>query len=112
MQRFHRFIGRRIDFSRLQQSQDFASAEVTVRYLPDELEEFDEIEFGAGSWQEREIVFTLVLEHGKLARMSLGYIPAGGSEDDMMAFTETQLREVLAEKGPALESFFDAIFSN
>jgi hypothetical protein len=109
MQRFRRFIGRRVDFNRIKNNQDLTSAEVTSRYLPDELEEFDEMEFGAGVWEGHDVVFTLVVEHGRLARISLGYIPEGAPEDDMMAFSEIQLSEVLAIKGKVLESFFESI---
>jgi hypothetical protein len=110
MQQFQRFIGRRVDFDRIGKTLHSASSSVTGRYLPDELDDFDEMEFGAGIWEEKEVIFTLVVENGKLARISLGYIPGGGSEDDMMAFTETQLEDVLAVKGEAIEGFFDSIF--
>jgi len=109
MQRFQKFIGREVDFDRLKESPDLGPAGATVRYLPDELDDLDEMEFGAGSWEEKEVIFTLVVERGRLARISLGFIPPGGSEDDMMAFTEAQLKDVLAAKGDALESFFESI---
>jgi len=112
MQRFQKFIGRQIDLAKIREPQCLASAGVTDRYVPDEVEEFDEMEFGVGSWNEDEVIFTLVLEHGRLARISLGYIPPGGSEDDMMAFTEAQLEEVLADKGGTLSSFFESILQH
>ena len=39
----------------------------------------------------------------------MGFIPVGGSEDDMMAFSEAQLKEVLSDKGDTLKSFFESI---
>lgn len=109
MQRFQRFIGREINLDQIKEFKANPPLGVTERYIPDELEDFDELEFGAGSWKGQEIVFTLVLEHNKLARISLGYIPKGASEDDMMAFSLSQLGEVLSEKGDSLESFFESI---
>ena len=111
MQRFQRFIGRPVDVNRIREPGTLSSSGISVRYLPEELDEFDEMEFGAGSWEGRDLVFTLVLEHGVVARISLGYIPPGGSEDDMMAFSESQLQAVLALKGKDLESFFDSVLT-
>ena len=80
-----------------------------MRYLPDEIESFEELEFGLGSWRAQEVVFTIVVEDGKLARISLGYIPSDGSEDDMRAFTEQQLETFLNEEGGTLERFLKAV---
>lgn len=100
-----------MDVDRIHESEVMSSFGVSVRYLPEELDEFDEIEFGLGSWEDQKLIFTLVLEHGIVARISLGYIPRGGSEEDMMAFTDPQLKTVLAAKGDVLESFFDSILT-
>ena len=111
MQRFQRFLGCKVDVNRIREPGLLSSAGVSARYLPEELDDFDEMEFGAGSWEGRDLVFTLVLEHGVVARISLGYIPPGGSEDDMMAFSESQLQAVLTVRGEQLESFFDSILT-
>jgi hypothetical protein len=109
VQRFQKFIGRKIDFEKLKEPQSSTAAGVTERYVPDELDVFEEMEFGAGPWKGQDVIFTIVLEEGKLARISLGFIPPGGSEDDMVAFNEAQLKEVLADKGDTLELFFESI---
>ncbi len=108
MQRFQRFIGRNLQISRLKNTPSLTAGGVTDRYVPEELDVFEELEFGAGLWRGQDIIFTLVLERGKLARISLGYIPSGGSDDEMVAFTEAQLDDVLAEKGDLLEAFFES----
>jgi hypothetical protein len=112
VQRFRKFIGQAIDFSRLREDQLYISSGVTVRYLPDEIELFEELEFGLGKWRDQEVVFTIVVEDGKLARISLGYIPLDASEDDMRAFTEQQLETLLNEKGGALERFLKALMQH
>lgn len=109
MHRFQRFIGRKIDFNRVKDSRTYTSTGVIERYVPEELDVFEEMEFGVGLWRGQEVIFTIVLEDESLARISLGFVPTGGSEDDMMAFTEAQLKEVLGDKGDALESFFKSV---
>jgi hypothetical protein len=109
MQRFQKFLGRKVRLSQIKKFKDYDSLGITERYVPDEIDEFDEFEFGLGTWTGQEVVFILVLELGRLARISLGYIPQGASEDDLMAFTESQLEEILVEKGDSLESFFESI---
>ena len=109
MERFQKFITRKVDFQKLKQPQTYAATGVSERYVPDELDVFEEMEFGAGTWKGQDVIFTIVLEEGRLARISLGFIPVGGSEDDMMAFSEAQLKEVLNDKGDTLKSFFESI---
>jgi hypothetical protein len=67
---------------------------------------------GAGcrtSWKSSTLIFTLVVEQGALQRVSLGYIPPGGDEDDMVAFSEEELAQVLDEKQDALIQFFEKV---
>ena len=84
-----------------------ASLSIEKRYVPEELEIFDELEFGLGSFGSKAIVLVMVLENRKLQRASLGWIPEGGDEDDLAAFTESELSEVMDEVGPRIVSFFE-----
>lgn len=109
MKRLQKYIGCAIDLEAVGNEQLLSSLDVEGRYVPDEVEEFDEMEFGLGQSGDRTVIFTMVLEHGKLMRVSLGYIPPGGDEDDMHAFSETELAEILDEKGEALVGFFEKV---
>jgi hypothetical protein len=109
MKRFQGFIGKTVNHAVVQDENVLSSLGVEGRWVPDELEDFDEMEFGLGQWGDRKLIFTLVVEMGKLQRISLGYIPPGGDEDDMHAFTEHELAEVLEEKGDALIQFFEKV---
>lgn len=109
MKRLQRFIDRTVDLTAAKNEKLLSSVGIEGRYVPDALEEFDEMEFGLGLWAGRTVIFTLVLEHSQLKRVSLGWIPEGGDEDDMRAFSESELAEVLDEKGDALIRFFEGV---
>lgn len=111
MKRLQRFIDRAIDENVVKDESLLSSLGVEGRYVPEEIEEFDEMEFGLGHSGERIVIFTMVLEHGKLKRVSLGYIPPGGDEDAMHAFSESDLAEVMDEKGDTLANFFEKVFA-
>jgi hypothetical protein len=110
MKRFHPFIDREVNQDALRDAERLRALGIEARYVPDEIEEFDELEYGftepAGN---RTIIFTTVLEQSKLKRVSLGYIPEGGAKDAMHAFSETELAAVLAKKGDTLTRFFEMV---
>jgi hypothetical protein len=109
MKRFQGFIGKAVNHAAIQDEDIMSSLGVEGRWVPDELEDFDEMEFGLGNWGDRKLIFTLVVEMGRLQRVSLGYIPPGGAEDDMRAFAPEELAKVLNEKGTALLRFFERV---
>ncbi len=109
MKRFQGFIGKTVNHAVVQNEGALSSLGVEGRWVPEELEDFDEMEFGLGQWGDRKLIFTLVVEMGKLQRVSLGYIPPGGAEDDMHAFSEAELAQVLDERGDALIRFFEKV---
>jgi hypothetical protein len=108
MKRLQQFLGREVDLDLIRNDDDLlASLSIEKRYVPEELEIFDELEFGLGSFGSKTTVLMLVLEDAKLQRVSLGWIPEGGDEDDFAAFTEAELSEVMDEVGPRIVSFFE-----
>jgi len=109
MKRLQKFINRQVVLNPLKEGQWLASLGIEARYVPDVLEDFDEMEFGFGQSLGRRVIFTIVVEQEKLKRISLGYIPEDGDEDIMQAFSQQELAAVLDEKGNALEKFFEKI---
>jgi hypothetical protein len=107
MKRFQGFIGKAVDHAALSDENALASLGVEGRWVPDELEEFDEMEFGLGKRGANTLIFTMVVEQFKLQRVSLGYIPPGGDEDNMHAFSEEELAKVLDEYENTLIKFFE-----
>ena len=109
MKRFQRFIGKPVDHPTVKNEAILASLGVEGRWVPDELEDFDEMEFGLGQLDDKTVIFTLVIEQGTLQRVALGYIPPGGDEDNMVAFAEEELAQVLDEKQDTLIQFFQKV---
>jgi hypothetical protein len=108
MKQLQRFLGLQLDFDRIKNDDELlASLAIEKRYVPDELDIFDELELGLGSFGSKTVVLMMVLEDGKLQRASLGWIPEGGDEDDFAAFTESELSEVMESMGPRIESLFE-----
>ncbi|RJP23843.1 MAG: hypothetical protein C4520_05220 [Candidatus Abyssobacteria bacterium SURF_5] len=109
MKRLQKYIDREVKLEPLKDVPWLSSLGIEVRYVPETLEEFDEMEFGLGHAIGKPTIFTLVLVQGKLKRVSLGWIPEEGNEDELHAFSEPELAEVLEQKETSLTSFFDRI---
>jgi hypothetical protein len=109
MKRLQKYIDRQATLDPLEDEAWLSSLGIEPRYVPEALEEFDEMEFGLGHAIGRAVIFTLVVVDGKLKRVSLGWIPEEGDEDEMRAFKEAELATVLDEKGVALTRFFDKV---
>jgi len=110
MKRFEKFLNRDSEQHFLFEDARITSLGIEKRYVPEEIDIFDELEFGLGTWKKNQLVFVVVLEHGKLGRISLGYIPPEGDDDDMMAFTPAQLDLVLSEHYQRIQAFLEGLF--
>ena len=109
MKRLQKYINRQVTLDPLKDERWLLSLGIEPRYVPNALEEFDEMEFGLGHAVGKPIIFTLVVVQGKLQRVSLGWIPEEGDEDEMRAFSEPELNAVLGEKGGILARFFEKV---
>ena len=110
MKRLQRFLGREVDLDLIRGDEALlTSLSIEERYVPEELEIFDELEFGLGLFGSKTVVLMMVLEDSTLQRISLGWVPEGGDEDDFAAFSESELSEVMDEVGPRIVSFFEKI---
>jgi len=109
MKRLEKYINRQVVLDAVRDEAWLSSLGIEARYVPEALEEFDEMEFGLGHAMGRPTIFTLVVVQGKLQRVSLGWIPEEGEEDEMRAFSKEELGAVLTEKGSVLTKFFEKI---
>jgi hypothetical protein len=111
MERFRTYIDRDIDATALADAGLLGSLGLEIRHAPAEFGPLEELEFGfAAPRVGQTVVFLAVLEHARLKRISLGFVPEGGDEDDFRAFSAVELAEVLRERGEALARFFDRLF--
>lgn len=107
MQRFRKFIGGTVLPERLEEEARDPNLGIELRYLPEELEEFDEIEIGLGHDSNRTIVLSMVVVEGQLQRLSLGYVPERGDEDDFYAFGEAELEKILESRGDQVSKLLE-----
>jgi len=110
MQRFRQFLHQPLRESRLRDG-TIAACGARPRWVPETLEEFDEVELALSLDGERDLVVTISVENGNVERILLGQTPAGDDDADFSAFTPEELSEVLAEKGDALQGLVKAITS-
>ena len=110
MKRFEKFLKRDLLEQFLSEEDRITSLGIEKRYVPDEIDIFDELEFGLGPWNESQLLLITVLENGKLGRISLGYIPPQGDEDDLMAFAPDQLVSVLDQHSQRITEFLEGLF--
>ena len=110
MNRFQRFLNRQVHLDTVYDEALISSLNIESRYVPEEIDTFEELEFGLGQWNGLSVIFTLVLEDHCLKRISLGFIPQGGDEDDMRAFSAEQLQVLLKDKEKDLNRFLTAVF--
>lgn len=87
----------------------FVEAGIAPRYLPDEFEAFDEMDFLAPLDGERRLVVSAALEEGKIMRILLGWVGPGDPDDAMHALDEEGLGKALELNGDRLVGFFEKI---
>jgi hypothetical protein len=109
MERLTKYIGRGLAEARLREERTLALLGARARWLPESLEDFDEIDLALPLDGERDLVLYVAVETGKIARIMLGRVPAGDDDADPLPFDEAGLAAVLDEKGDAVVSLLEAI---
>jgi len=95
MDDLRRFMGRAVAVERLSDRETRNGLGVRDRWVPETIEAFDEIEFALPLTAERDAVLTLAVEDGNVARIMLGWAPAGDEDADARGFTEEELGSAL-----------------
>lgn len=108
MQRFKQYMGKSVDIENIKDVDQLASFDMTCRYLPDPLEDFDEFEFVCDYHGKNNLGVMVTVEMEKIRRMFFGMI-SPDNPDVVRALTESELKELLDEKGENFQQFFDYI---
>jgi len=77
------------------------------RWVPDELQPFDEVELARPLDHATDLLLTLAVEEGKIERMMLGQALAGDDDADARGLSETELAEALAVHGDAVTDLLE-----
>ena len=112
MQRFRPYLHRLLVAERLGDTEHLAALDVRGRWIPDPIEDFDEIDLALPLDDKRDLVITLALEKGNIERMLLGWAPPGDDDADARAFTEEELAAALESKGEELLRLLEFLISS
>lgn len=108
MDRFRCFFGCEVNRRRMDPAL-FEEAGIAPRYLPDEFESFDEMDFLVPLDGEKRLVVSAALEEGKIMRILLGWVGPDDPDDAMHPLDEEDLGQALEMNGDALVGFFEKI---
>lgn len=105
MERFKKYLGKELNLEKAKDDSFLDSIGINCTYLPEPLEDIDELEFRA-VFDGQVIVLTVVTELGKVKRAMFGAADSKHS-DVLKSLTPEQLEKFLAEQGDDLLRFFD-----
>ncbi len=107
MQRFRKYIDKNLNTENTKNPSQLNVFGITGKHLPDPPEEFDEFEF-ATDLSGQKIHIGVAVQMGKIKRIMFSL--ADKEDPDMIkGLTESQLKDLLAEKGDQLINFFEYI---
>ncbi len=105
MERFRKFMGAELNLESVKDAGGLSAFGVTCTYLPDPLDDFDEIEFRTGFGGQNNIVITAAVEMGKIKRVM--FSAADPDKPDVIrSLTGSQLEDFLTGRGDDLDGFF------
>ncbi|MGQ9557487.1 MAG: hypothetical protein ACUVTU_05980 [Desulfurispora sp.] len=108
MQRFKPFLNQPVNLAKAQEEATLTRLGITATYLPEQLEEFDEMEFRTPWQDQQEVVLTIATELGRIKRVMFGLADRQNPEL-VRSMQQEQLAALLAEKGDQLLAFFEHI---
>jgi hypothetical protein len=107
MERFRRFVGLAVDEERIADRGFLDTLGVRARWIPDPIDEFDEVEVALTLDQERDLVVSATIEKARVARVMFGWGPAGDDDADRRGFTPEELPAVLERHAETVLALFD-----
>ena len=107
MKRFRKYIDKSLNTENTKNSSQLNLFGITGKHLPYPPEEFDEFEFST-DFAGQEIHIGVAVQMGKIKRIMFS-LADKEDPDIVKGLTESQLKDLLAEKGDKLISFFEYI---
>ncbi len=108
MERLKPFIGRSVDAARLADRTALEALGFRARWIPEPLDEFDEIEVAVGLDGARDLLVTVAVEKAVVARILLGWGPAGDDDADRRGFEAEEIPAILEAHGEAITGLLSA----
>jgi hypothetical protein len=110
MQRFKKYVGEKISLAKIKDTAGIGSFGMTCRYLPDPPEDFDEFEFVTDFGGTKNLGLMVTIELMRIKKLFFGMISAE-DPDVIRPLSESELEQLLKERGDQLEAFFEYIIS-
>jgi hypothetical protein len=104
MERIRKYIGAPLVAPRLEAVEDFGAR---PRWVPEEIDDFDEIELALPMDDEEELLLTIAVEDGRMARILLSAARAGDDDADARGLSEAELMGALDRHGEALVALLE-----
>ena len=108
MQRFRKFIDRSLNVGKVKDTKQLSAFGIACATLPDPPEEFDEFEFKTVFSEDMDILMGVAIELGTIKRILFG-LSDKNDPDSFKALSESQLQDLLAQKGDQFVEFFEYI---
>lgn len=108
MERFRKYVDRELQLENVKNEAVLEQYGVVCTYLPDPLEDFDELEFRTDFQGKNDIVFIVSVELGKVKRILFS---AADQENPELisSLSQSQLKEFLDKHGERMTEFFDSV---
>lgn len=108
MKRFQKFIGKGLSLERVKEFDRLKVFGIECTYLPDPLEDIDELEFRSDFNGKDKVVITVATELGQIKRIIFGMADEK-NPDVIRSLERYQLEDFLSRKEPQLIKFFEHI---
>lgn len=111
MDRFKPFFGLTLNRKAMDEPFLLETTGLSPRYLPDAFDDLDEFDYLLPFEGDKKLVFSAVVEMGKLKRVIFGWVGPEDDEDELRPLTPDELKRGLDLQGRQVAMFLEAITS-
>jgi len=107
MRRFRKYFDKTFNVINAKNLDQLSAFGVTCKSLSEPLEDFEEVEFTT-NFNNQDVLISVVVQSGKINRIQFTLLDPE-NPDAVKGLTESQLKDLLMQKGDQLVEFFDYI---
>jgi len=105
MKKIKDLLNKKINHAKLKNLENISELGISIRYQPEIIEDFDEIEFGIMLKNGKIIAFPVTIEKFLISRILFG-IPDANNPDILLPLSNEEFEEFLEEKEQKILDFF------
>lgn len=107
MKRFRKYFDETLNAVNAKNADQLCVFGVSCKSISDPLEDFDEVEFITG-FADQEVLISIVIQLGKIKRIQFTLVDTE-NPDAVKGLSDSQIKDLLVQKGDKLIGFFDYI---